>query len=93
MTLDYTTARRYIVCTPIENESLDNTTPAGVPEVEDSVITTRSYLRDESGQSATEYILIIGVIVIPLAVAFNELADVLKETLNRIARLLYGPGV
>lgn len=57
------------------------------------MITTRSYLRDESGQSATEYILIIGVIVIPLAVAFNELADVLKETLNRIARLLYGPGV
>jgi Flp pilus assembly pilin Flp len=75
------------------NESLDNTNACRRTEVEESVITARSYLRDESGQSATEYILIIGVIVIPLAVAFNELADVLKETLNRIARLLYGPGV
>lgn len=51
------------------------------------------YLRDDRGQSATEYILIIGLIVVPLAIAFNELQDVLKATLNRIAKLFSAPGV
>jgi Flp pilus assembly pilin Flp len=33
--------------------------------------TIRAYLRDDRGQAATEYILIIGLISIPLYVAFK----------------------
>ena len=51
------------------------------------------YLADETGQAATEYILVIGVIVLPLAVAYIKLQDVLKDVLKDIARLLSGPGV
>jgi Flp pilus assembly pilin Flp len=47
----------------------------------------------QRGQAATEYILIIGLIVLPLAMAFNGLQDVLKDLLKEIARLLSGPGV
>ena len=48
---------------------------------------------DERGQAATEYILVIGLIVIPLAIAFNSVQDVLKDMLKDLARLLSGPGV
>ena len=48
---------------------------------------------DERGQAATEYILILGVIVIPLAIAFNSMQDVLKNMLKDLARLFSGPGV
>jgi Flp pilus assembly pilin Flp len=50
-------------------------------------------VRDEQGQAATEYILIIGLIVIPLAIAFNSIQDVLKDMLKDLARLFSGPGV
>jgi Flp pilus assembly pilin Flp len=53
----------------------------------------RSFIADESGQAATEYILVIGIIIIPLAVAFNELQGVLKNLLKDLARLFSGPGV
>jgi Flp pilus assembly pilin Flp len=35
----------------------------------------RQYLRDERGQAATEYILIIGLISLPLYVAFKAMFD------------------
>lgn len=53
----------------------------------------RAFVSDERGQAATEYILIIGLIVVPLAVAFNALQDVLKSMLMNLARLFSGPGV
>lgn len=37
----------------------------------------RQYLRDESGQSTTEYILIIAMISIPIYVAFKKLFEIL----------------
>lgn len=35
----------------------------------------RAYLRDERGQAATEYILVIGLISIPLYIAFKMAFD------------------
>ena len=57
------------------------------------LLSLREYAGDDCGQSATEYILVIGLIIVPLAIAFNELADVLKALLVRIGNLMYGPGV
>jgi Flp pilus assembly pilin Flp len=57
------------------------------------LLSLREYAGDDCGQSATEYILVIGLIIVPLAIAFNELADVLKALLIRIGNLMYGPGV
>lgn len=51
------------------------------------------YVDDERGQSATEYILVTGLVVVPLAIAFNELQDALRELADKLAKLLYGPGV
>ncbi len=39
------------------------------------VRTLRQYLRDESGQAATEYILVIGLISLPIYVAFKVVFD------------------
>lgn len=41
----------------------------------------------------TEYILIIGLIVIPIAIAFNMIRSPLRGYLDRIARLFAGPGI
>ena len=51
------------------------------------------FMSDDAGQSATEYILIIGLVVVPMAIAFNELQEALKDLSNKLARLLFGPGV
>jgi len=53
----------------------------------------RAFVIDERGQAATEYILVIGLIVVPIAIAFNSLQDVLKNMLKDVARLISGPGV
>lgn len=47
----------------------------------------RAFLADESGQSTTEYILIIGLISIPIWLAFNV---VLKEFLHDFIAALIG---
>jgi Flp pilus assembly pilin Flp len=51
------------------------------------------YFADEKGQSATEYILIIGLVIVPMALAFNEMLGAVKALVNKMARLLFGPGV
>lgn len=51
------------------------------------------YLRDSAGQSATEYVLVIGLVVVPMAIAFNELQEALRELAEKLVKLLYGPGV
>jgi Flp pilus assembly pilin Flp len=53
----------------------------------------RAFIIDDRGQAATEYILVIGLIIIPLAVAFNSFQDVLKTMLKDLALLFSGPGV
>lgn len=51
------------------------------------------YGRNETGQSATEYILVVGLVVVPMAIAFNELQEVLRDLADKLTKLLYGPGV
>ncbi len=53
----------------------------------------RGFLRDERGQAATEYILVIGLIIIPIAIVFNNLQNPLKSLLDRLAKGFRGPGV
>jgi Flp pilus assembly pilin Flp len=52
-----------------------------------------AYRSDESGQAATEYILVIGLVVLPLVVAYMKLQDAFKSALNEIAKLMSGPGI
>jgi Flp pilus assembly pilin Flp len=52
-----------------------------------------AYVSDQRGQAATEYILVIGVVVIPLIVAYVKLQDAFKTALNEIAKLMSGPGI
>jgi Flp pilus assembly pilin Flp len=47
----------------------------------------------QAGQAATEYILVVGLIVIPLAIGFNRLQSSIKQLLVRLATYLYGPGI
>lgn len=51
------------------------------------------YLRDDKGQAMTEYILIIGLIILPIAAVFNLIRDPLRGYLARIVALFSGPGV
>jgi Flp pilus assembly pilin Flp len=53
----------------------------------------RRLLNDQSGQAATEYILIIGLISIPLVIAYDALHDSIRDFLIRITRLFRGPGI
>ncbi len=53
----------------------------------------RRLLNDQSGQAATEYILVIGLVSIPLVIAYDALHDSIKEFLIRITRLFRGPGI
>ena len=47
--------------------------------------TFRGYLRDERGQAATEYILVIGLISIPLYIAFKLAFDLfLKDFISAV---------
>lgn len=45
------------------------------------------FLRDESGQAATEYILIVAMISIPIYIAFKKLFEVLlKEFISALIK-------
>jgi len=47
--------------------------------------TFRGYLRDERGQAATEYILVIGLISIPLYIAFKVAFELfLKDFISAV---------
>lgn len=41
----------------------------------------------------TEYILIIGLVVLPLVVGYNRFKDVIKTAAQALGELLRGPGV
>lgn len=53
----------------------------------------RRRIARERGQATTEYILIIAMLVIPIAVAFNKMREVLADLLDSLFLLVYGPGV
>ncbi len=61
--------------------------------IDQGMATLSSFVRDSRGQAVTEYILILGLIVAPIAVAFNELRSIIKDLLATIAGLLDGPGI
>ena len=47
--------------------------------------TLRGYLRDDRGQAATEYILVIGLISVPLYIAFKLAFDLfLREFISAV---------
>lgn len=45
------------------------------------------------GQAMTEYILIIGLVAIPMIVVYNRFQEAVKTALRNFAKLLSGPGV
>ncbi|HVT45100.1 MAG TPA: hypothetical protein VMT00_11990 [Thermoanaerobaculia bacterium] len=47
----------------------------------------------QRGQAVTEYILIVGLIAIPIAIAFNNLQTVIKKLVTTVNVLLNGPGI
>ena len=51
------------------------------------------FLLDDSGQAATEYVLIVGLVCILIVVAFNKIQDSLKGLLTRVVAGLNGPGI
>ena len=57
---------------------------------------TTGFVRSRAGsrgQATTEFILLIGLIAIPIAVAYNLLAEVVRDYLVEVCKLLYGPGL
>ncbi len=53
----------------------------------------QGFLKDEHGQALTEYILIVGLVVLPIVIAFNRLQNPIKTLLERVAKYFEGPGV
>lgn len=51
------------------------------------------FLRDDSGQAATEYVLIVGLVCLVIIFAFNRILDSLKALLARVVSGLNGPGI
>jgi Flp pilus assembly pilin Flp len=47
----------------------------------------------ELGQAMTEYILVIGLVALPIIAAYNRFQDAIKTALINVAKLLSGPGV
>lgn len=54
---------------------------------------TRAKALRQRGQAMTEYILVIGLVVIPMIIAFNRFQDAVKNALINFGKLLVGPGV
>jgi Flp pilus assembly pilin Flp len=49
--------------------------------------------RGERGQAATEYILLIGVVVLPIVVGYRGFIEAIRNVLTRVVQLLAGPGI
>jgi Flp pilus assembly pilin Flp len=55
--------------------------------------TLRGFARDERGQAATEYVLIVGLIGLAIALMFNKIQESLKALLARVVSMMNGPGI
>lgn len=53
----------------------------------------RCFLADESGQAATEYVLVVGLFVVFIVVAYNTIQESLRDLLVRIVGFFNGPGI
>ena len=51
------------------------------------------FIEDEAGQSTTEYILLLALVIVPVAAAIEKLKDPLINFADAINRLLDGPGL
>jgi Flp pilus assembly pilin Flp len=51
------------------------------------------FLADEGGQAATEYVLVAGLFVAFIVVAYNTIRESLRDLLSRVLGLLSGPGI
>jgi Flp pilus assembly pilin Flp len=58
----------------------------------DQAVALRKKAR-QLGQAMTEYILIIGLVAIPMIVVYNRFQEAVKTALRNFAKLLSGPGV
>jgi Flp pilus assembly pilin Flp len=52
-----------------------------------------AFFADERGQAATEYILVVGLFVLFVAVSYNAIQGSLRDLVNRVVGLLSGPGI
>jgi Flp pilus assembly pilin Flp len=55
--------------------------------------TAARFLSDERGQATTEYVLLLALVVLPVAFAFNKLRDVMRDLLATFNSLVFGPGI
>jgi Flp pilus assembly pilin Flp len=55
--------------------------------------TLAGFALDERGQAATEYVLIVGLVGLVIALAFNKIQESLKALLARIVSMMNGPGI
>lgn len=53
----------------------------------------RGFAANESGQSTTEYVLLIALIIVPIAAAIRQMKDPLINLADSICKLLDGPGL
>jgi Flp pilus assembly pilin Flp len=51
------------------------------------------FFADERGQAATEYILVVGLFVLFIAVSYNAIQGSLRNLVDRVVGLLSGPGI
>lgn len=53
----------------------------------------REFFLDESAQATSEYVLLLALVVLPIAIAFNRLKAVLRDLLDSLNNLVAGPGL
>jgi Flp pilus assembly pilin Flp len=52
-----------------------------------------AFFTDEGGQATTEYVLILALFIVPVALVFKQLSSVFRDLLDSLNRLVMGPGV
>jgi len=52
-----------------------------------------TFLGDDSGQATTEYVLILALFIVPVALVFKQLSGTFRDLLDFLNRLVMGPGV
>jgi len=53
----------------------------------------RRFIFDETGQATTEYVLLVALVVLPVAIAYNKLQSALRDLMDTLNQLVFGPGV
>jgi Flp pilus assembly pilin Flp len=51
------------------------------------------FFADDRGQATTEYVLILALFIVPVALIFKQLSSVFRDLLDSLNRLVMGPGV